>query len=235
MTSKQVYDLFILKTRDNIDYNLFLSYLNDWIFYIKTYTKKIAEKIEYKKQIILKDDFIASTTKEFTLNTDLDSIEKVDIQEYIWEDITKCEIRYLTIPKTTFDENSRYEKWLRYYIQNNKIYFRWSQYYYENHIKYDITIHYVPKLSSVLDMNDTIPFEEWLARTLAEFCCYKYYLDENWETDYTKYYKEFVRQVDVYIKSIERIREPVQIRLPNMWKYTLDPWLCNRKSRIWTI
>ena len=228
MIAQEIYNKLTKRIHnDVIDTEVFLDYISNWMTILKKKMNKFPEKLIFSKQTILQADFIASTDKEFVLNVDLDSIEKVEYKLTAPFNMEFFEERYIKIPMTTFDEEFRTEEWLRWYRDRDSIYFRWDKYLFDN-FKTDIIIHYLPKINPISSMTTTIPYEDSLAKLLVEWCMYEYYKDENSESTLRTawiYKQDFDEKLRDYIASIEITREDIKIQLWDYSKYTQDPWL----------
>lgn len=234
MIAQDLYNLISKEIHwDEIDQDIFLNvYLPSALTRVKEKLNRFPEKFVYSKQTILKADFIAN--REFVLNTDLDSIEKIEYEIVNLSNGSTlnqyCETRFEKIPRTIFDEWWKWLTWFRWYVQWNKIYFRWDKIDFDN-FKTDINIYYLPKVNPVPNMTSNIPFEEWLIPFIVAWVSYKYYVAENWETNPQLYNQVAIQELENYVQSIERTREPMKIQLPNYSMYTRDPWLYPNKFR----
>lgn len=134
------------------------------------------------------------------LPDDCETIDKIDF-------LNDDDVNPIKIKDTSYDEISPVP-WFRWYREWTKVYFRWVEKDYDN-----IVVHYL-KIVSDLESSDDIPdFSSKYHSLLVYYAIWRYYQDENAETDWKAWIQEFERWLGDFIRTIRPKKEKKRLKV----------------------
>lgn len=185
--------------------------INEWYEKIISSIKDI-DPGSYRKR---SDPFVLNFDWSYEVSVDLPSdCETIDMINFIeneWE-------RPIKIKDTTYDEISPV-LWFRWYREWAKVYFRWIDRGYS-----DVVVHYIKSVPDLASNGNIPDFSSKYHSILVYYAVWRYYQDENAETDWKLWIQEFERWLGDFIRTIRPKKERKRLKVFfNDWERS---WHC---------